>query len=231
MDINNTSLQTRVDSVFTEVDNIQFVVSDVREKNIYDALAIHQTTEKWDFRDILKELHHWVEIFDLEFKLEIQELSLSIDWLHSNVLGHFREGHNGFGLCGEVAINRRYLKREFWQVLGTLLHELLHCWQQKYGKAGKRNYHNKELIDKAKSYGLIINSKGITQYEPNSPFFKLLQQYGINVVNSTSIENFSKPKGFSKLKKWSCGCTNVRVAVADFQAQCLRCGNKFQQIS
>ena len=32
----------------------------------------------------------------------------------------------------------------------------------------------------------------------------------------------------SKLKKWTCGCTNVRVAVSDFRARCLKCGNEFK---
>ncbi len=35
-------------------------------------------------------------------------------------------------------------------------------------------------------------------------------------------------RGDSKLKKWSCGCpVNVRVAVADFRAVCLDCGEQF----
>jgi hypothetical protein len=36
------------------------------------------------------------------------------------------------------------------------------------------------------------------------------------------------PKGKSKLKKWSCGCTNIRVAVRSLEAKCLKCGNKFE---
>jgi hypothetical protein len=37
-----------------------------------------------------------------------------------------------------------------------------------------------------------------------------------------------KPKGKSKLKKWSCGCTNIRVAVKEFEAKCLKCGREFE---
>ena len=37
----------------------------------------------------------------------------------------------------------------------------------------------------------------------------------------------AKSKGKSKLKKWSCGCTNIRVAVKYFKAKCLNCGNDF----
>ena len=36
--------------------------------------------------------------------------------------GHYRVGHNGFGLKGEIAVNQRYLiSRPAWQVLGTIL--------------------------------------------------------------------------------------------------------------
>jgi hypothetical protein len=36
-----------------------------------------------------------------------------------------------------------------------------------------------------------------------------------------------KPKG-SKLKKWTCPCgVNVRVAIAEFDATCNKCGGRF----
>jgi len=197
--------------------------------NVYETLAAHQKTEKWDMRELIIELQRLAEIFTLEFKLEIPEISLSIDWLRYHALGHFREGHNGFGLRGEVVINRRHLYRHFWQIHGTLLHELLHAWQQEHGRPGRRNYHNKEFRKKAYEFGLIIDEKGHTQYESDSPFFKVLQKYGINVVNMPPIEEIQeKQRGFSKLKKWSCGCQNARVAIPDFQARCLKCGNIFK---
>ena len=34
-----------------------------------------------------------------------------------------------------------------------------------------------------------------------------------------------------KLKKWSCGCANIRMGAKDCDAKCLRCGNKFELIS
>jgi len=37
----------------------------------------------------------------------------------------------------------------------------------------------------------------------------------------------AKPKG-SKLKKWTCPCgVNVRVAIAEFDATCNKCGGRF----
>ena len=193
---------------------------------VYEALVEHQVNDDWEHRELARELHRWAVIFDSEFKLKIPNIALAIDLLRPTTLGHFRPGHNGFGLACEIAINRRHLRsREPWQVLGTLLHELLHAWQEAHGKPGKNNYHNKEFRAKALEYGLIIDHWGHTQYAPESPFVELLRRHGVQIPALPVPA--PKSKGSSKLKKWSCGCTNVRVAIADFQAKCLRCGNKF----
>src|SRR2546428_12123698 len=106
----------------------------MNEQEIYRLLADHQQVETWEHRELVQELQRWAEIFDLEFKLEIPEVALSVDWSRYRSLGHFRPGHNAVGLRGEVAINQRQLpSRQPFQVLGTLLHELLHAWQQVHG--------------------------------------------------------------------------------------------------
>lgn len=200
------------------------------DEPVYRVLAEHQRAEEWDLQGVLCALLRWAEIFNTEFKLEVPNLSLRVDWLSRNRLGHFRYGHNGFGLRNEIAINRRYLdQRDFWQVLGTLLHELLHAYQQAHGKPGKGNYHNREFRKKAQQYGLIVDQRGFTQYAPDSPFLDLLRKHDVHVpaVPPPAVAH----RGASKLKKWSCGCTNVRVAVADFRAKCLRCHNVFERVN
>jgi hypothetical protein len=112
--------------------------------------------------------------------------------------------------------------------LGTLLHELLHAWQQAHGKPGKRNYHNKQFRDKAREFGLIVQSNGVTEYARDSRLEDLLRKYGIHVPDLP--EPVLPLKGESKLKLWFCGCTKVRVAVPHFRAQCLICGNLFVRV-
>lgn len=197
--------------------------------DVYEALAGHQTSEPWAARGVIAELHRWVPIFNERFGLEIPEVALGIDRLRMTRLGHFRPGHNGFGLKGEIVINDRYLGgRDGWETLGTLFHELLHAWQQAHGRPGRGNYHNKQLREKAARYGLLIDPRGYTEYEPDSPFTRLLAEFGVDVP---ALDRPAAPRcgpaGSSKLKKWSCGCTNVRVAVRDFRARCLNCGREF----
>ena len=115
-------------------------------------------------------------------------------------------------------------------MLGTLLHELLHAWQQSHGKPGKHNYHNKEFREKARTFGLVIDHRGYTEYEPQSCFTELLARHGVTIPQLPPIRTLPRQfHGTSKLKLWTCGCTRVRVAIADFQAVCLKCGNLFER--
>ncbi len=201
-------------------------------KPIYSVLAEHQRTEQeWELRELLTWLQTWAERFNSAFTLEVPEVSLCVDWLPRRRLGHFRHGHNGFGLQAEITLNRRHLdRREPWELLGTLLHELLHAWQERHGRPGKNNYHNKQFREQARTLGLVIDTRGHTQYEPDSPFFKLLAEHGVETPAIPPMEYVVR--GSSKLKKWRCQCQppiNVRVAVAHFHARCLWCQQLFQQ--
>src|SRR5262245_18301916 len=95
---------------------------------VYKVLATHQISDRWDLRDLLRELHRWVGIFVFEFKLTIPDVALRVEGLNWQRLGHFQRSHNGLGLEREIAINRRHIaldKEVFWEVLGTLLHEFV----------------------------------------------------------------------------------------------------------
>lgn len=208
---------------------------------VYQALASHQKeVADWEPQEWMSFLQTWAKKFNFEFKLEIPAVSLCIDRLRQNRLGHFRRGRNGFGLVGEIAINKLYLSesathdpRDRWQVLGTLLHELLHAWQEVHGKPGKRNYHNVEFRRKAATLGLLVDARGYTEYIPDSPFFEKLEHGGIDFPTREELSKNQPVKqltGRSKLKKWSCRCTppvNLRVAIVDLQAVCLKCSCKF----
>jgi len=205
------------------------LIGTTTDGSIYHALADHQVNENWELQHLLHELQIWALRMNQEFHLRVPEIALSVEWLNRRRLGHFRYGHNGFGLRGEIAINRRHLAgRAFSQILGTLLHELLHAWQQAHGKPGKNNFHNKEFRAKAREFGLLIDERGHTGYESHSLFTQLLARYSINDTQLPPLPARQTDRlGTSKLKPWSCGCTRVWVAVADYQAICLKCSNKF----
>lgn len=200
--------------------------------NIHKQLEKHQIEENnWKYQEYIVDFHKWIKIFNFEFKLDLEDISLRVDYLSRRAYGTYREEHNGFGLRGEITMNSRYLDRDYWKTLGTLLHELLHGWQERHGKSGKWNYHNKQFQRKANELGLIVDKKGVTTYhkEDKSPFLQLLKKHG---VDTKSVLDIDKPVTIErvkpKLRKWSCGCTNVRVGVRKFEAKCLVCYEKFE---
>lgn len=196
---------------------------------IYPTLATHQRNEEWAWKEETTFLQAWADRLEVEFKLHIPRLVLRIDRLPCNVLGHFREGHNGLGLEGEIAINAKYLPvLEAWELLGILLHEMLHAWQACNGTVGKRSHHNRVFCDKGRELGLLVDRKGLTGYAADSPFKDLLRRFGVPVPTDEVPPLSYASRGDSKLKKWSCSCpVNVRVAVPDFSAVCLKCGKEF----
>jgi predicted SprT family Zn-dependent metalloprotease len=208
-------------------------MSVVAEKINQDLKQHQVNTEEWDYRQVAESLHLWSERFVLEFKLQTSVPAILLASLKRGTHGHFRQGRNGFGLRNEVAIAKAHLhKNEYRYVLGTLLHELLHAEQQNVGKPGRRNYHNVEFRKRAASFGLIVDEQGCQEHAPPpSPFFDLLDKYGVDVLEIPSDIEDNSSRSRSKLKAWICGCqphpVHVRVAIKDFQARCLKCNQIF----
>jgi hypothetical protein len=198
---------------------------------VYSVLATHQREEKWQLREVIAYFQNWANRFNIEFKLDVPEVVLSIDRLPVTRYGQFRCGHNGLGLRGEITLNSKYVStREPWEVLGTLLHELVHAWQQTHGKMSARKHHNAEFRQKAQELGLVVNGRGVTGYTAESAFKSLLRTHGVDVPAGEVSPPRERKPGASKLVKWTCACrTNVRVAVADFRALCLKCNTEFVQ--
>ena len=216
--------------------------SELPTEPINEQLREHQiSSADWENNNLVKELHIWAKRMILKFKLETSVPAIMIDRINRNRYGHYRYGRNGFGLRNEIAINQAFIsERGFGKVLGTLLHELLHAEQEESGKPGKNNYHNKAFRTRAASFGLIVDQKGHTEYAPPpSPFRSLLSAHKIKIKakpRTVSVAISLPPSirpGQSKLKLWVCKCepqpVRVRVAIKDFQAKCLKCGEKFRQ--
>jgi hypothetical protein len=208
--------------------------ANTHKKPIYDVLAAHQRVETdWRYRECLENLHLWVCRFNVEFKLDIPTPVLAVDRTRKRrCYGHYRPGHNGFGLRTEITIadwhvNECNSSTKWCHVLETLLHELLHAWQEYHGKAGRRNYHNHEFRDKARRLGLIVDSRGVSTYAESGPFRELLLSHGVIVPELPAPAPEPKRKPV-KLHLWMCACTKVRVGRAHFNAQCNDCGFAFR---
>lgn len=200
------------------------------EPPIAPALADHQQAAEWDWKDLAQKLYTYDRLLRAWFALDLPPFVIRFDRLRPTRLGHFRPGCNEFAIAGEVAINTRYVGvRPFWQTIGTLHHEQLHLWQEVHGTPGRGNYHNRQFQRKAEDSGLVVDSRGHTDYDPNGRFMAFLREHGVEIPTLPAPAACAEPSGGSKLKRWSCSCTNVWAAVPDVSARCQRCGHDFSQ--
>jgi DNA repair protein RadC len=189
--------------------------------------------QDWKLKDLLWEICWWFDFFNMAFLKEQSVPPLPIFCKKENLtLGHHIIGQGEFGLKQNFC--QVHLCRPLWQILVIVCHEMTHAWQELFGKPSDSWYHNKDFCCKLLEFGVACNMTG-RNYGVKDPFVSSLKRNGI-VINQPMgtdglimIPPVTKPKGKSKLKKWSCGCTNVRVAVKDFQAKCIRCGNAFER--
>lgn len=80
----------------------------------------------------------------------------------------------------EISLNPESLKRPVKETSGTLVHEMVHLWQQEKGNPSRTGYHNREWAVKMNDIGLIPdNGKGgetgqsvSHNIDPNGAFLK-----------------------------------------------------------
>ncbi len=206
-----------------------------RNEKINTHLRDHlDSIHDWHYQEISGFLHSWAARFNERFALDIPTPAIRLTCLQRRAYGTYLRGRNGFGLRYEITINTKYLRRPLAEHLDTLLHEQIHMWQEIHGKPGKHGYHTKQFREKAASFGLIVNERGEGLGVVPGPFLDLLAEYGVDTTeikyyNACEVDpGQARMRGQSKMKKWSCGCTNVRAAV-DVNARCLSCGNEFRR--
>jgi len=105
-------------------------------ESINASLKEHQVGAKdWSYQQWMADLHEWAERMNVEFNLDTGISALAIARIRRTTYGRYHIGRNGFGLRGEIVINEIHLQtKPRWQSLGTLLHELLHYWQEIHGR-------------------------------------------------------------------------------------------------
>jgi predicted SprT family Zn-dependent metalloprotease len=80
--------------------------------------------------------------------------------------GYFAPGRfsarTDVGAQHELALNPdSFLGESDEQVCQTLVHEMVHAWQQAFGTPPSRGYHDREWADKMKAIGLQPSSTGM----------------------------------------------------------------------
>lgn len=202
-----------------------------------DHLKAYQAEGDWALADAAAVCQRWIDIFNFDLNLKIGSPALMIGRLRGRC-GHFRFGHNSFGLKNEIAIDIRHLSaglesRTAWiDVLDTLCHECLHYWE--YLHAGKKTggrYHTQVFRNKAESVGLLVDQNGISLgVEFNSPFTDLLKKHGVAVPEIGLPERCPDSTSPTRLKLWTCRCDRpykLRIARPHPRIRCDYCNSLF----
>ena len=206
-----------------------------------------EAAEDWPWHEIAGQLYAWIDRFnDRFFGREMPDAVLSFESMDHRILAAYTLRRNVHGLLYEIAFNTKHMARPLWQTLETLMHEYVHLWQQNYGEHPvSRNYHNQEFVARCEGIGLhpAIGS-GCHVRPADGIFAEFLRAYGVPeppplpepklTPRGKPLDWWTDPekrrKGRSSLRKWSCGCQNVRVGTQEFHAQCLLCGNEFRLV-
>jgi predicted SprT family Zn-dependent metalloprotease len=65
------------------------------------------------------------------------------------------------GVADELALNPdTFVGRSDKEILSTLVHEMVHCWQRHFGIPGRRGYHNREWAAQMRAIGLMPSDTG-----------------------------------------------------------------------
>lgn len=147
---------------------------------------------------------------------------------------HREDGHR----LHEIALNPESMGRTMEEIMGTLVHEMCHLWQQEFGKAPKRVYHDKQFAEQMEKVGLICSANGqpggkktgrnMTHYvDEHGPFAALKPPVTLPYFTQPQIAA-AKKKDESKVKH-SCPCCNANVwGKRGINVMCGECDEKME---
>jgi hypothetical protein len=112
-----------------------------------------------------------------------------------------------------ININSVHLDRGRVDILRTVLHELIHEWEEvEHGRKHGGPYHTKTFRDKAEALGIPTDDHGHSLgIAPDGAFIRLLKLVGMPADEFKLAPLGVRPIEVRPptLQKWSCGCTNI----------------------
>ena len=200
-------------------------------------MTLNKNLTERDLDNLVSKLHWFIAFFNTAF-FNLHPVSFPIFSFEVNrgkSLGHYPVEGKTCGDGKDISIYKINPHQDLWEILANILHLMVHTWQNHHGQSSKTWFHDKKFRTKMAEFGIKCSKNGC-HTGVGDPFVFLLKKNGVvfsgrpGVNGIIRIRPGCKLKGNSKLKKWSCGCTNVRVAVS-LEAKCLKCDQLFELVS
>jgi SprT-like family len=208
-------------------------MADSAQENINHALREHEIATTSALREVAQIGYDFFDIFNSHFfASQLPVCFLKFEPGRRGTLGYYLPGRNAVGARYEINLNPRHFDSPLYEVLGTLLHEQIHLYQDLFAKPSVADWHNAKFCAMALAFGIPCRGRRTHAIGYAEPFISLLAQHGVNLDQVVPRRLLVTPaasgsaESKSKLKKWRCSCTNIWAAV-EVKAECLRCHQPF----
>lgn len=139
-----------------------------------------------------------------------------------NALGYFwaRQIEVDGKLVHEIALDPDKLNRTVVENLSTVVHEMVHFWQQDHGKVSRTTHHNREWANKMEALGLMPSSTGVpggkrtgmrvSHYVIKGGKFESVTEELLKTGYKLTVNGTPKYKPFTKPYRTTLQCPNCR---------------------
>lgn len=137
----------------------------------------------------------------------------------------------------EINLCAEHVSDGLMELANSVLHEMVHFanWLDGVRDCSASQYHNRRFKKRCESVGLVCEQHDQKRYgwartRLSDELQAFVASLGINEadLNLRRVAQQGKHRPGSKLKKWSCSCTNLWAAV-EIDATCIRCGTSFRR--
>jgi hypothetical protein len=166
------------------------------------------------------------------------------------VLGHFapHRWSKGDITCHEISLNPEALSRDFEDTMSTLVHEMVHQWQQDHGTPPRAAYHDREWAKKMIEIGLVPSDTGepggrqtgqrMTHYVDKKGAFRAAFKEMPDAIKipwttggvQLGIKGPKEPKSRNKVKYTCGGCETNVWGKPGLRVLCCECEEPFSEV-
>lgn len=141
----------------------------------------------------------------------------------------------------EISLNPESTRRDAVDVASTLVHEMVHHWQQVHGKPSRSGYHNKEWAAKMREVGLVpvsydqpgkeVGQKVGHTVDPDGRFLATFKALPANALPWTCSPESSGGKSGAKNKvKYECACGLAVWGKPELNIMCGDCHEPLEEV-